>query len=135
MKALLLIAGILLVLFGVLISLGFTIEFIEGTSEYPVGINIIGLLLVGIVPIAGGLFVCRRALLQRDESQKIKWLYLLVFISLPTFVFLFGYLSSIFHSGGKGFEEVLLSGFLTWVIYKFVERYYRKKSENSSEEM
>jgi hypothetical protein len=64
----------------------------------------------------------------------VKWLYLLVFISLPTFVFLFGYLDSKTHSGGKGFEEVLLSGFLTWIIYKFVERYYKKKSHNSNKE-
>ncbi len=69
MKALLLIVGILLAVFGGVVSLGVAIGFIDGTSEYAVGGDIIGLVFLGIGPIVGGLFLSRRALLQRGGSQ------------------------------------------------------------------
>jgi hypothetical protein len=64
----LLIVGILLILFGGAISFGVAVEFFEGTSEYPVGTEIAGLVLLGVGPIVGGLFLCRRALTKRGDS-------------------------------------------------------------------
>ena len=55
MKILLLIIGIPLIIFGVLMTFGLAIELFEGTSNYSIGSDIIGLLLLGITPIIGGL--------------------------------------------------------------------------------
>ena len=68
MKALLLIVGILLILFGCVISFGTAIDFLEGTSEYSVA-NIVVLVLLGISLIVGGVFLYRRALSQRGGSR------------------------------------------------------------------
>ena len=62
MKILLLIIGIPLIIFGVLMTAGLAIELFEGTTNYSIGSDIIGLLLLGITPIIGGGYLCRRAL-------------------------------------------------------------------------
>ena len=69
MKVFLLIVGILLILFGLLISLGVALEILEGTSEDPVSVDITLLVLFGVGPIAGGLFLCWWALKKIGGSR------------------------------------------------------------------
>ncbi len=62
MKTLLSISGILLILFGSSMLLGFVIGLFEGTNEFSVTYNIECTALLGIGPIVGGLFLYRWAL-------------------------------------------------------------------------
>ncbi len=60
-----------------------------------------------------------------------KWMYILVFISFPLLIFLFGYISYTLDLDEKGFGWIILAGILTFVIYKIIENYYKKRSDNS----
>ena len=55
-----------------------------------------------------------------------KWLYLIVFISFPLFVALSGYISMAIGYKGKGFEWIILSGFLTFIVFKLINNFYRE---------
>ncbi len=61
MKTLLSIVGILLILFGGNMLLGFVIGLFKGTNEFSLRTNIECLALFGIGPLVGGLFLYRRA--------------------------------------------------------------------------
>lgn len=54
MKILGAIVGILLGLFGLVITAGILISIAEGTSGYSPDADIVGLLLLGVVPLVGG---------------------------------------------------------------------------------
>jgi len=67
MKGLLLIVGILLILVGCVMSLGKAVEILEASSPDS-AIAIMGFILLGIAPVAGGGVLCWRALSQRGSS-------------------------------------------------------------------
>ena len=62
MKIIVFIVGVSLVLFGCIIILGVVVGLLEGTSEYAIATDITGMVLLGGLPVAGGLFLCRWAL-------------------------------------------------------------------------
>ena len=64
----LLIVGIVLILLGCVIAFGTAIGYLEGSSKEHVITNIVGFIMLGIVPIAGGGFLCWWALSQRSSG-------------------------------------------------------------------
>ena len=64
----LLIVGTVLILLGCVIAFGTAIGYLEGSSDEHVVTNIVGFIMLGIVPIAGGGFLCWWALSQRGSS-------------------------------------------------------------------
>lgn len=67
-RGFLLIVGILLILLGCVIAFGTGIGYVEGSSDEHVVTNIVGFMMLGIAPIAGGGFLCWRALSQRSSG-------------------------------------------------------------------
>lgn len=72
MKIVLVVLGLPLMFFGLVMSLGTIVGLTEGTSDYSVTTDIIGLVCMGIVPlvIGLGLLVTGIALLLRERSVK-----------------------------------------------------------------
>jgi hypothetical protein len=54
------IIGILMMMFGGIMSFGVAITLIEGTSKYSIATDAVGLIFFGITPIAIGLMLFRR---------------------------------------------------------------------------
>lgn len=71
MTILLFIIGILMMMFGGLMSFGVAITLIEGTSKYSIVTDSIGLIIFGITPIAAGLMLCRRYMPPAAKGEAI----------------------------------------------------------------
>lgn len=61
MKITLLIAALLCIIFGVFMTTGFLVTIESGASTDPLGVDILFLLGLGIIPIAGGIFLYKQA--------------------------------------------------------------------------
>lgn len=59
MKITAVILGIFFILFGAMILFGGTISLVEGDSEYLLVVDVIGMIFLGVVPVAGGIYVIR----------------------------------------------------------------------------
>lgn len=68
LKIVLFVVGLSLTLFGAVIILGIALIYFEGTSENSVALDGAGLLVLGIAPVVGGLFLCRRALRRVERA-------------------------------------------------------------------
>ena len=68
MKVIRLIASIVLIIFGLGTSAGTLIGLIDGTSEYSLATDLIGLVIAGIAPIVIGGFLCWWALSRQSEQ-------------------------------------------------------------------
>jgi len=70
LKVMVFVVGLGLTLFGAMMILGLALLYAEGTSEDSVASDVAGLLVLGIAPLVGGLFLCRRALRRVSVEQE-----------------------------------------------------------------
>jgi uncharacterized integral membrane protein len=63
--------GLVLLLIGATVTYVAAKEFIQGSSEYPLVVDIITFVLVGVLPIGGGIWLCR-APFRKDAPTEVE---------------------------------------------------------------
>ena len=63
--------GLVLLLIGATVTYIAAKEFIQGSSEYPLAVDLFAFALVGVLPIVGGIRLCR-APFRKDTPSEVE---------------------------------------------------------------